>query len=97
MPVRRRHLFNFSLPAIAALIFAICWPIAHNDEAEKMATRLQDIKKILIIKKNTGIYILLTGIVSIFASLFCQVHGLCCYFDVWSSFAGFLYIYSTRP
>lgn len=97
MPVPEEVYFGFALPAIAAFCLALTWPLSFNqpaDEGVKLEALIARIKQIVINKKNTGIQIMVTGII---ASLAAQVlpGGLRFFTTLFffGSFAGLLYIY----
>lgn len=97
MPVNKDIYFGYSLPAIAMFTFAITFPLLnskYSDEGQNLFNLIEKIKKTLKNQKNSGIKILIIGILislitnylpselSFFASLF-----------FFASFAGLLYVH----
>lgn len=103
MPVAQSIYFSYALPAIAAFVFGLCWPInnkTYSDQGEKVGDLLQNIKEVLgrnnMHKK--GIYFVIIGITMLFLSPFMPTSlrfiSILFYF---SSFAGILYIFYAPP
>ncbi len=97
MPIDPDVYFNFALPATAAFVFAISWPIGHRDEGKTLSSKLELVKSILSEKKNVGIYILIIGIIASFIQPYLpDALNYIAVLMFWCSFAGFLYLYFNK-
>jgi hypothetical protein len=99
MPIPEDVYFSFALPATAAFVIALCWPMnksGSSDHGSILSATIERIKQTLqkpVMKKNS-VYIVITGVIMLFISSFLPVSLqfviLLFYF---SAFAGILYVF----
>lgn len=99
MPIAEDVYFSFALPATAAFVIALCWPmnsVRSGDHGSVLASTIDRAKAVLQRPemKNKGIYIVIIGIVMLFFSSYLPVSFqffiLLFYF---AAFAGILYVF----
>jgi hypothetical protein len=99
MPVTYDVYFSFALPATAAFVIALCWPMnkAESSDHGSILTSTIERAKAVLLKpgmKKRGIYIVITGIVMLFLSpilpVSLQFFVMLFYF---AAFAGILYVF----
>jgi Ca2+/Na+ antiporter len=99
MPVSQEQYFEFALPAMAAFVCTVCWPMndpRSTDHGKPLEGILGRAKTLLERQPMVGIYLLIIGAsvysVSGYLPVALQFAFLLFYF---SSFAGLLYVYFT--
>ncbi len=100
MPVKDSVYFSFALPAMAAFIAALCWPVRRNgfsDEGNYMVEYLKRAGNYLKISPHAGLILIITGLFFLYAGPFLpqslQYPANLLYT---SSYAGLLYIYFNK-